>query len=124
MKWFLLYWHHYNQIPKTLELFHSPKVRSLSANHRPALTGHALTLFGHTEALQLLLLVRELFGAHASCPEEHGEVQLHGSPGATADSNHCGFILINPLLIIVFVPTYVFKSIFSFSFHFDLFDHS
>lgn len=37
------------------------------------LTCHALTLFSHTEALQFLLLVGELFGAHTSCPEEKCE---------------------------------------------------
>lgn len=43
------------------------------ANQKSALTCHALTLFSHTETLQLLLLVGELFGAHTSCPEEKGE---------------------------------------------------
>lgn len=40
---------------------------------KSALTCHALTLFSHTETLQLLVLVGELFGAHASCPEEKHE---------------------------------------------------
>lgn len=47
-----------------------------TATHQPiraALTCHALALFGHTEALQLLLLVEELFDAHTSCPEDTRE---------------------------------------------------
>lgn len=77
---------------------HTAKLQLMSANQRAGLTCHALTLFVHTEALQLLLLVGEVFSAHAACQREHVthrtvKLQTHVIKTTNPNSSALTFVL-------------------------------